>query len=98
LTTTASSFSHLYQLDVSDEQSLSKYYSKSRLDVDLIADRIPPLPVGGIDDEAVVDSSGIDWNNPVGPLSFGNSKRINGQRGSVFFTEWADNKPQEGIT
>jgi len=98
LTCTALSFSHLYQLDVSDDQILKDYISRSTsLN---IVDRIP---IETCDDMEELErenempgdapNNGVDWDNPVSLKSISstqNSVDGGGKRRSVFFLEWAD--------
>ena len=94
LTSTATSFSHLYRLDISDEQKLATYISNSKLDS--IVDRIPPSVVASEstadEDQVNHHNTDFDWSNPIplDSLPGLSTKSIdaNGQRRSVFFEDW----------
>ena len=99
----ATSFSLCYRLDVSDERSLSTYFSNSSSDD--ITCRIPQNATGRVqhlptivmddeDEEEMNRPSDLEWNTPVSfdqiiPKNTvdGNSK---GKRGSVWFQDWAE--------
>lgn len=103
LTSTAMSFSHLYQLEVSDDHSLRQYILKSTSSN--VGDRIPIdddecigelESGGGMPSDSLTD--GFDWENPMPLKSMPVTQSCageDGKRKSVFFLEWADT-PNKG--
>ncbi|KAL7553159.1 hypothetical protein ACHAWF_016401 [Thalassiosira exigua] len=98
LTSTALSFSQLYQLEVSDDRLMARYFLKSKMPNPV--DRIPieadqALQESDLENEEHGGSSNdeFDWDNPVQLQSIPTTQSNmddEGKRRSVFFVEWAD--------
>ena len=96
LTATVLTFSHLYRLDVLDEQSLAQYISKSKSLHPV--DRIPINSNGDVEElesgKAIVSAPTVDsvWDDPI-PLKLIQAEN---EKRPSFFVEWSDKPSRAG--